>query len=392
MLDQAVLRHIDAEAIARDTLDFIRVKSETGEEGDGSRFLARLCEREGFSVTCDDVAPGRPNVYVHIPGAIPGSPKLLFNGHTDTIPIGVSASPGRDGDWIVGRGAEDMKGGLVAMVHAASALKKAGVRLAGDLWLTGVVGHEVPRGKKEGPRRLIQHLRQGTIRADGIVIVEGPCALWAASLGSAVFTITITSPRGQVHTVKVPYGDNPAYWLGKLLGRFGELEGGFEQAPKHALCGREAINVGMVHGGDYMNRLPTPIAVTGTRRWTPGKREADVRAEFQALCTELSAQSGLTFTYQLEGQREPFETPVEHPLSRAVLAAGEAVAGQPPAVIGMALVGDANLYANEGGVPTVYYGPAHETAHSDLERVSAAQLAHCAQVYGLTALRYCGIG
>jgi acetylornithine deacetylase/succinyl-diaminopimelate desuccinylase-like protein len=57
----------------------------------------------------------------------------------------------------------------------------------------------------------------------------------------------------------------------------------------------------------------------------------------------------------------------------------------------MALVGDANLYANEGGVPTVYYGPAHETAHSDLERVSAAQLTHCAQVYALTALRYCGV-
>ena len=33
-----------------------------------------------------------------------------------------------------------MAHGLVAMVHAASALKKAGVRLSGDLWLTGVIG------------------------------------------------------------------------------------------------------------------------------------------------------------------------------------------------------------------------------------------------------------
>jgi hypothetical protein len=52
-----------------------------------------------------------------------------------------------------------------------------------------------------------------------------------------------------------------------------------------------------------------------------------------------------------------------------------------PQRIGMALVGDANLFANEAGVPTVYYGPAHETAHSDYERVSAQRLAHCAKVY-----------
>ena len=57
----------------------------------------------------------------------------------------------------------------------------------------------------------------------------------------------------------------------------------------------------------------------------------------------------------------------------------------------MGLVGDANLYANDGGVPTVYYGPAHETAHSDGERVSAAQLGRCARVYALAAAGFCGL-
>ena len=62
-----------------------------------------------------------------------------------------------------------------------------------------------------------------------------------------------------------------------------------------------------------------------------------------------------------------------------------------PARIGMALVGDANLYANQAGVPTVYYGPAHETAHSDYERVSVTQLAHCARMYALAAIAFCGL-
>ena len=109
-----VLRHIDAEAIARDTLDFVSVKSETGQEGEGSRFLADLLRREGFDVTVEDVEPGRPNVYARIKGRDRHTGQtLLFNGHTDTIPVGACQSPGRDGDFILGRGTEDMKGGLV---------------------------------------------------------------------------------------------------------------------------------------------------------------------------------------------------------------------------------------------------------------------------------------
>ena len=131
------------------------MKSETGREGPGSVFLADLLRREGFEVTLDEVEPGRPNVYARVPGAGDHGRSLLFNGHTDTIPIGKSWPPKRDGDWIVGRGAEDMKGGLVAMVHAASALRRAGVQLAGDLYLTGVIGHETPAGKKEGPKGLM---------------------------------------------------------------------------------------------------------------------------------------------------------------------------------------------------------------------------------------------
>jgi acetylornithine deacetylase/succinyl-diaminopimelate desuccinylase-like protein len=390
MNPQDILRHLDAEAIAADLLEFLRVRSETGAEGPGSLFLADLLRRLGFEAELDPFLPDRPNVYARIRGTDPGAPALLFNGHTDTIPVGVSDPPAREGEWVVGRGAEDMKGGLVAMAHAAAALRRAGVRLRGDLWLTGVVGHETPVGKKEGPRRLIRLLRDGTIRADAIVIVEGPCAVWAASLGSTVFTITLRSPKGPIHTLHVPYRENPAFWLGTLLQRLGELDARFEAGAVHPLCGRERINVGTVHGGDYMNRLPTPITVSGQRRWLPGQTAAGVLAELEALCAELAEASALELEVALDGQREPFETPREHRVVRALDGAVRTVRGEPVEVIGMALVGDANLYANDGGVPTVYYGPAYQTAHSDHERVAVPQLLHCAQVYALAALEFCG--
>ncbi len=390
MQPEDVLKHVDAEAIARDTLAFVEVKSETCTEGPGSEFLAELFRREGFEVERDDVEPGRPNIYTRIPGA-GGGPALAFNGHTDTIPIGSSDPPGRDGDWIIGRGTEDMKGGLVAMVHAASALKKAGVRLSGDLWLTGVIGHEAPEGKKEGPKRLIEHLRSGRVPADAVIIVEGPCAIWAASLGSAIFNIEVHDERGPIHTIKIPYETNPAHWVGKLLVELQQREEEFKQGPAHPLCGRQLYNVGMVHGGDYMNRLPAEFRVTGTRRWTPGVTLTDIRAEFQEICDRYSQESGLRWSYFIEGEREPFETPADHPIVKALRQGGEAVSGSRPEIIGMGLVGDANLYDNDGGVKTVYYGPAHQTAHSDHERVSISQLAHCAKVYALAAMDYCGV-
>ena len=306
-LKQTILNNINAEAIARDTLEFIKVKSETGREGEGSLFLAELMRREGFDVELDEVAPGRPNVTCRIAGSGDG-PSLLLNGHTDTIPIGKSSPPERDGDWVVGRGAEDMKGGLVAMLHAASALQKCGIRLKGDLWLTGVIDHETPAGKKQGPRRLIEKLRSGSIRADAIVIVEGPRSVWAASLGSSIFNVTIQSELGPIHTIKVPFASNPARWAGRLLEEFARLEAVFASSPPHPLCGREQINVGIVRGGDYVNRLPTPVEIMGTWRWQPGKAFGQVKAELQDICDRLSRESGLTLRCTFEAAREPFDT------------------------------------------------------------------------------------
>ncbi len=386
----AVTAAVDEEALAADTLAFIEVVSETGAEGEGSRFLEALLRREGFEVEVDDFLPGRPNIYARLEGA-GGGRVLAFNGHTDTIPVGDCRGPGRDGDWILGRGTEDMKGGLVAMVHAAAALERAGVRLAGDLWLTGVVGHETPVGRKEGPRRLIEHFRSGRLPAAAVIIVEGPFAVWAASLGSAMFTVRAFADREPIHTIKVPWRSNPVRWLGALLSELDRLEAKYEAGAHHPLCGRQQLNVGMARAGDWFNRLPVEWQVTGTLRWMPGTTRADAEADLAAVCDRLAAASGLRFEVELGNDREPFETPAGHPVVEALLGAGERVNGERPGIVGMGLVGDANLYANDGGVPTVYYGPAHETAHSDGERVSVAQLGRCARVYALAAAGFCGL-
>jgi acetylornithine deacetylase/succinyl-diaminopimelate desuccinylase-like protein len=122
----------------------------------------------------------------------------------------------------------------------------------------------------------------------------------------------------------------------------------------------------------------------------PGKTQEKIREALHALCERLAQESGLRFEFSLEAAREPFETGAEHPIIQAFEKAGRRIADRAPQRIGMPLVGDANLFVNEAGVPTVYYGPAHETAHSDHERVSVERLTHCARMYALAAIEYCG--
>ncbi len=387
--DEVVAR-IDGEAIAADTLEFVRVKSETGAESAGSEFLADLWRREGLEPSVDNVEGHRNNIYATVEGN-GGGPTLMFNGHIDTIPIGDSDPPARDGEWIVGRGAEDMKGGLVAMTHAVAAIQKAGRRLAGDLTLTGIVGHEVPVGKKEGAIRLIKRVRDGDLRADAMIIVEGRRAIWAASLGFVNFTITITSQRGRIHNIYVPYEENPARWAGEILSRFANWEDDFVGGPTHPLAGRAQVNVGIVNAGDYMNRVPTPAIISGTYRWPPGRDWEVGAATFEALRAEIADRSGLEVTVGYQGLRPPFETSADEPVVRSLKVAAQAVTGDDAEVIGMALVGDANLFANEIPVPTVYYGPGHGTAHSDHERIRADDLTKSARIYALASIEYCGV-
>ena len=236
--------------------------------------------------------------------------------------------------------------------------------------LTGVIGHESPVGKKEGPLRLIERINQRAIRPDAILIVEGPAAIWTASLGCAMFRITLADDRGPIHTIKVPFRSNPIRAVATLLTKLDDLEEQLSAKPGHPLAGRDQVNVGMVSAGDYPNRLPASVVVTGTRRWTPGCNADDIRAELTTICDETARMHGLRGTVELQGAREPFETSSSHPLVTSLQAAGKRLTGSAPEIIGMGLVGDANLYVNQTGVPAVYYGPAHETAHSDLERIN----------------------
>ena len=389
-----ILELIDSKSIAQDTLDFINASSESGNEKEGCDFFIDLLKRKGLNTRKDEFIKNRPNVYSLFSGVDPENGKtLMFNGHIDTIPIGNSDSPKIQGNWIIGRGSEDMKGGLIAAVHAFSALKTSGISLSGNLWLSAVVGHETPIGKKEGPKRLIKLLNTKKITADAIVITEGPSAIWTASMGFMNFTISITTEKGSIHTTKIKYAENPVYWAGRILVNLQNLEQQFENSTPHHLCGRNQLNIGQINGGDYFNRLPYEVTINGTMRWTPDSSMEQVLSELQDICSHIVKESELKINLNIEenATRKPFETPLDNPIIKSLEKASGIVNGESPDIIGMSLVTDANLYYNYAKIPTVCFGPQYETAHSDHEKVLINNLKNCAQIYALTAINYCGV-
>ena len=134
-----------------------------------------------------------------------------------------------------------MKGGMAAMLAAARALLQSDVQLQGDVWLTAVVGHEEVEANKDGPKALIEDIKTGRIGGDRIIIVEGRDALWVMSMGSMVFTITLTSDKGGMHTQYVPFSENPIRFVGELIQCIYNRQQELDTDAVHPLAGAERI-------------------------------------------------------------------------------------------------------------------------------------------------------
>ncbi len=381
---------VDGEWIARQAQAMVEIPSVTMEEADVCQYYAAQLRELGFDVDLRRVNGERYNIYARLAGTGDG-PSLMLNGHLDTIPIGDCAPCRREGDRLYGRGATDMKGAMAAKLGALRALKSSGISLAGDLWLSAIVGHEEPEAEKDGPLALIEDFKSGRIGGDRILIGEGWNELWVMSMGSMVFNIELSSPRGGTHTTYVPFGENPIRFVGDLIQRITAYQEELDAGAQHPLAGAERIDVGIVEGGDYFNRTPLLCRLSGTLRWGPRASAEEALAELRELAAPIAAAGQLELEVSMIHEREPFETPGDDPAVQAVAQAHRFVHGDQAVIAGKRIVGDANLYVNLGGVPSFYYGPSNETAHSDVEWVSLSRLTQAAQVYALSAAEYCGL-
>src|SRR5205807_4001528 len=106
--------------------------------------IASEMRRLGLDVSIEPVTDGRPNVVGVLEGRTTGR-TLMLCGHTDTVGVAGMRDPftpvERDGR-LYGRGAQDMKGGVAAMIAAATSIAGRGGLASGRLVVACVVDEE----------------------------------------------------------------------------------------------------------------------------------------------------------------------------------------------------------------------------------------------------------
>ena len=388
-LETKLLAAIDPQRLKQLTLDLTAIPSPTGQARAAAEAYARHLSSIGMDVDITYELPQSPNVVARWRGT-GGGPTLQLAGHLDTIPVPHAAPYFADG-MIYGRGSADMKGGLAAMAEAAHVLSDAGLRLKGDLMLTAYDLHEAPGGHGEGLREMI---KRGAYGDAAIVCELGARDLPIAGKGMGIFEITVQRRGETLHELlATPDTANPIYVAARLVARLQE------RAAELALLklpdvGAESIFVGMVHSGDFYNRVPTSAKITGTRRHGPDKTFADVRRELEGLIAGVQADDttgtiriDLTFT----PIRESFRIDLDEPIVGIVRQAYADLNGVELPLVGISMVADASILIREAHIPTVYHGPWTDRAHADVEYIALDELVEATRMYILSALRFCSV-
>jgi acetylornithine deacetylase len=339
----------------------------------GERAIADLIaadlRRSGLDVEIASVTPGRPNVVGVLEGRAKGR-TLMFCGHTDTVGVTGMADPftpvERDGR-LYGRGAQDMKGGVAAMMAAATAIAAQDGLARGRLIVAAVVDEE---HSSIGAEALVAHWR-----ADAAIVTE-PTDL-AIAVGHKGFAwVDITVEGRAAHGSRPAEGQDAILRLGRVLGRLEALDAALQARPPHPLVGTGSLHASIVQGGRELSSYPDRASLQMERRILPSEPESTAVAEVQAILDAL-AREDATFRGRVAPMfsRPAYEVPPDHELPRALAAAVER-AGKEARITGASFWTDAAVLGH-AGIPSILFGPGGAGLHSTEEYVNVADVITC---------------
>ena len=386
---------IDPGVLAADLAELVQVPSITGQEHAALAWLSRRAEELGLEADLieHDLAalrahPGHPGeeaprseliaLAVTLRGALPG--RLALDGHVDVVAPGTE--PWTHGPWsgaiaggrVHGRGAVDMKAGVIAGLHALAALRAAAIPTPEVVLLC--VPCEEDGGL--GTFAALEH----DDRYDACLIPEPTgFSVVCAQAGSLTFEGTV---RGRAaHAAMRLEGRSAVDRYMAVHAALAEHERRINADVAHpamqALALPYPINVGRVQAGEWSSSVPDRLIFEGRVGVRVGEDPADARAAFEAAVHAADAEDppiGLAWT---GGAFAPGETDPEHPWVRAVRAAVAAERGSAP-LAGVPWGADMRLFTARG-IPTVMCGTTGiEVAHAVDESVDIGEMAAVARI------------
>jgi acetylornithine deacetylase len=401
MTDRA-LRALDTERLARDAAALVQVPSVTGDERAALERLAEQAERLGLEVDLhehDLVAlrahPDHPGeeaprdslwgLTATLPGRAPG--RLCLNGHVDVV--GPGNEQWRFGPWsgaiedgrLHGRGALDMKGAVVAALHAVAALRDVE---APEVVLQAVASEE------DGGLGTFAALERDA-RFDAALLPE-PTALRVVCAQAGALTFRGVVRGRAAHAAERLAGVSAIDRYVRVHAALAAHETAVNAAVAHPLM-RELelpypLLVGRVAGGDWSSMVPDRLEFEG-RLGVPVGADLDAaRAALQAVVDGALDDGEPPCSLVWEGGAfAPGETAVDHPWVSTVRDALRDDTGRAE-LAGVPWGADMRLFTARG-IPAVMVGTRGiELAHAVDESVALGELVTVSRVIIRSVLRY----
>jgi len=413
-LEARALEALDMDALVATASELIAFESWGGREVPIQEDVARRYRNAGLEVDCWELdlesLSRHPAVTAELTreralgvvgrwGSGQGGPTLILNAHVDVVPAGEperwTRAPFRgtvEGGRLWGRGAVDMKGALACALHAVTAVRDAGARLAGTVALHSVVGEE------DGGLGTLATLVRGHTGDAAIVLEPTEGQVAPAQAGALSFRITLSGRAA--HGALRTEGVNPIEHLERILRCLRDLETRRSARLQHPLF-RDlpipfAICVGRVEAGIWASTVPESLVLEGRYGVGIGESPNEARRELEEAVSAAAAEDPWLAHHPPDvtwwGARfEPAAIDPEHPLVTTLAGAAATATGRDPRITGMPYGADMHLLVNKGGIPTVLFGPGDiRHAHAPDESVALAELEEVARTLVLVILRFCG--
>lgn len=313
-----------------------------------------------------------------------------FNAHYDVVPVSgdwkIDAfQPQIDGDWLYGRGSDDMKDSIAALLFAISALQENGVKPAFNVECSFTCDEEI--GGDLGAGYIV---RKGLIQADYVVNCEGGSKLAVGCGHDGVLWLDVTVHGRAAHASQPARGLNAFEKMAELVTALQPLKRRFA-APERAFkprAGEErqpTINLGGVFGGtdgDKVNTVPAQATFSIDRRIVPTERlrdaERELRGTIREACQSIAdLKADVNATLRIE----PCIVDPGNPFAQAFAHAIRTVRRHPVSFNVTRGFTDLHFFVEESKLPGVGYGPSGKGAHGANERVNISDLIQTAKVY-----------
>lgn len=301
----------------------------------GASFLTTALTDRGYDVTNievptetvadhypDRIEHNRVNVLGRKSGETEG-PDIHFTGHFDVVPAGEDWTydpydPILEDGKIYGRGASDMKSGIVASLFAVDALEDAGVPVRGSISQSMTVDEET--GGFTGLGYLVEEGYISKENTDYCVYTECFDSSRVCLGHRGVLKFHVTAHGRKAHGCMAHEGQNAVMAINDYLCRIEEYENELhERTTDQPVTPPESrtadISVTMTEAGYSENVIPDRCRATFYRVLVPGETVESARQEIHELIADSKAATGATLEYDEIMFAEPASVPKDCTIS-----------------------------------------------------------------------------